>query len=167
MAFPTPPAYAGSKSQTSQGTIIWVNFQASSPPGSGSSTSPPTWVPIGECLNAEFSDKAMFDKCTNLQSQAEEFLAILPDPGKLNVDLNRVSSDDGQQALQISKANGLRLQYAVVFPINFAEGQSTAGDQRQFNAYVEEFHPVIKTNARITNKFTLQISGPINDIAGS
>ena len=167
MAFPTPPAYAGSKSQTSQGTIIWVNFQPSSPPGSGSSPSPPAWVPIGECLGAEFSDKAMFDKSTNLQSQAEEFLPVLPDPGKLTVDLNRVSSDAGQQALQTSKANGLKLQYAVVFPINLAEGQSEAGDQRQFWAYVEELHPVIKTNTRITNKFTLQISGPITDIAGS
>jgi len=160
MPNPTPPAYAGSKAQTSQGTCIWVN-----PSGS----SPPTWVFIGECLGAQFSDKNMFDKSTNLQSTAEEFLALLSDPGKLNVELNRVSTDAGQAALSASyhATPPTRLQYLVVFPINEAAGQTTQGDSRTFLAYVEEFSPQIKVNTRITTKFTLQISGPITEAEGS
>ena len=161
MAFPNPPAYAGSKKQSSQGTSIWVNYQA------GVSTSPPAWVFIGECLGAKFGDKNMFEKSTNLQSEAEEFLPILPDPGKLNVTLNRVSTDAGQQALQAAKLSGVRLGFAVVLPINAAAGQTTAGDQRQFQAYVESLAPDIAANKGITSAFDLQISGPITDIQGS
>lgn len=161
MAFPTPPAYAGSKSQTSQGTGIWVNFSA------GAGSSPPTWVFIGECLGAEFSDKVEFDDSTNLQSGAKEFLATLPDPGKCEVDLNRVSTDPGQAALQTLKASATRTDYAVVFPINLAAGQTTAGDQRKFQAYVEQLHPTVKANKKIMSKFSLQITGVISDIEGS
>lgn len=161
MAFPTPPAYAGSKAQSSQGVGIWVNFSA------GVGTSPPTWVFIGEALGAEFSDKLMFDDSTNLQSTAKEFLPVLADPGKLTVDLNRVSTDLGQAALQALNTSGVRTGFAVVMPINLAAGQATAGDQRTFQAYVEEFHPVVKVNTKITSKFTLQISGGITNVEGS
>lgn len=159
MAYPTPPTYTGSKAQTSQGTSIWVQTAAS----------PVTWVFIGECLGATFSDKNMFDKSTNLQSTAEEFLALLQDPGKLNIELNRVSTDAGQAALSTSYHNAppTKLPYSVVFPVNTAAGQSTTGDQRNFNAYVEDFSPQVKVNTRITTKFTLQISGAITEVEGS
>ncbi len=161
MAFPNNPTYAGSKSQTSQGTGLWVNFSA------GVGTSPPTWVFIGECLGAQFSDKKVFDKSTNLQSQAEEFLPLLPDPGKLNVELNRVSTDAGQAALEALYDSGVRTDFAVVFPINTAAGQSSAGDQRKFQAYVESTSPQAKVNTRITSNFVLQISGAITKVQGS
>lgn len=158
MAFPTPPAYTGSKKQTSQGTGLWVNPTLASPP---------VWVFIGECQGAKFSDKQMFDDSTNLQSTAKEFLGILPDPGKLNVMLNRVSTDAGQAVLLASQKAGTRLPYALVFPINVPAGQSTAGDQRLFNAYVEALSPQVEKNKGIDSTFDLQISGPITDIQGS
>lgn len=161
MAFPTPPAYAGSKSQSSQGTGIWVNYLA------GVSTSPPTWVFVGECLSAKFGDKNMFEDSTNLQSVAKEFLPVLADPGKLNVKLNRNSTDAGQIAIQAAKLSGVRLGYAVVLPINLAAGQTTTGDQRTFLAYVESNAPDIGVNKKIDTDFTLQISGPITDVEGS
>jgi hypothetical protein len=157
MAYPTPPAYTGSKSQTSQGTSIW----ASNP------TSPLSYVFIGETLGADFSDKAMFDDSSNLQSGAKEFLAVLPDPGKLDVDLNRVSPDPGQTLLAAAKANGTRLAFSTVFPINTVAGQATSGDQRNFLGYVETLSPRIKVNTKITTKFSVQISGPITEVPGS
>jgi hypothetical protein len=155
MAYPVPPAYTGSKSQTSQGTAIW----ASNP------TSPLAYVFIGECLGATFSDKLMFDKSTNLQSTAEEFLPVLADPGKLEVDLNRVSTDPGQTLLTAARAAGTRLAWSVVFPLEI--GQTTSGDQRNFLGYVESQAPQIKVNTRITSKFSVQISGGITEVEGS
>lgn len=158
MSYPTAPAYTGSKSQTSQGTTVWVNTSA---------TSTPTWVFIGECLSVKFSDKAQFDDSSNLQSAAKEFLSTLPDPGKCEIDLNRVSTDAGQAVLLASRVNVTRLPYSVVFPINTLGGQTTTGDQRNFLAYVESLSPQIETNKRIMNKFSLQITGAITDVAGS
>lgn len=158
MAFPTPPVYAGSKAQTSQGTSIWVNAGAASPP---------TWVYIGECLGAKFSDKAQFDDSTNLASTAKEFLSTLDDPGKVNITLNRVSTDAGQVILAASKAAKRRDQYAVVLPINTVAGQTTTGDQRVFLAYVEAFSPQIEVNKKITSMFDLQVTGGIADTEGS
>lgn len=158
MAYPTPPAYAGSKAQSSQGTGIWINPL---------NASPPTWIFIGEPLGAQFSDKAQFDDSTNLQSTAKEFLSILDDPGKLSVKLNRVSNDAGQVALQAAKVGHTRDGYSVVFPKNALAGQTTAGDQRNFLAYVEELSPQIESNKKIGSSFTLQISGGITDVEGS
>jgi hypothetical protein len=158
MAFPNMPSYSGSKAQSSQGTGIWVN---------PTNASPPVWVFIGEAMGAKFSDKTQFDDSSNLQSTQKEFLPILPDPGKLSVTLNRVSTDAGQAALAASKAAQTRLQYAVVFPINTAAGQSSAGDQRLFLAYVESLSPQIEVNKKITSAFDLQITGPITEIEGS
>jgi hypothetical protein len=160
-SYPTPATYTGSKSQSSQGTLIYVNATA---------TSPPTWVEIGEPKGAQFSDKNEFDDATNLQSTAKEFVATLADPGKLNVDLNRVSTDAGQAAVLASyhaTPAPTKLQYLVVFPINTAAGQTSYPDARMFSAYVESMSPDIKTNKIIGDKFTLQISGPITEIEGS
>jgi hypothetical protein len=160
-SYPTPGAYAGSKSQSSQGTLLYVN---------ATNASPPVWVEIGEPKGAQFSDKNEFDESTNLQSLAKEFVATLPDPGKLNVDLNRVSTDAGQAAL-LTSYHALpaptRLLYLVVFPINTAAGQSTYPDARQFLAYVESMAPEIRLNKIVQAKFTLQITGPITEIEGS
>lgn len=150
--------YTASKAQTSQGTLIYIN---------PANASPPNWIKIGEPLNAEFSDKKNFDDSTNLESTAKEFLPILPDPGKLNVDLNRVSTDTGQAALQSDYTSGQRSQYKVVFPINTEAGQTTAGDERRFLAYVEQLSPSIKVDKKITTKFMLQITGAITPIQGS
>jgi hypothetical protein len=156
--YPMPPVYTGSKVQSSQGTSVWVNTSA---------TTTPTWVFIGESLGVKFSDKAMFDDSSNLQSQAKEFLSVLADPGKCVIGLNRVANDPGQIVLQASKVSGTRLPYSVVFPINTLAGQTTAGDQRNFLAYVESLSPDIEKNKAITNNFTLQISGAITEVPGS
>lgn len=151
-------AYTASKAQTSQGTLIEVNAGAASPP---------SWITIGEPLDAAFSDKNVFDDTTNLQSTAREFLPILPDPGKLQVNLNRVSSDAGQRILKTSLTTLRRDQYRVTFPINTAAGQSTQGDTRIFLAYVEELSPDIHNNKKIPTKFVLQITGAITETEGS
>lgn len=151
-------SYTASKSQTGQGTIIQVN---------ATGTSPPTWVVIGEPLSCTFSDKNMFDDSTNLQSVAKEFLATLKDPGKLSVDLNRVSSDAGQLALETSYNAQSRLSYQVVLPINTVAGQTTQGDTYTFLAYVEHLTPDIKTDKKVVSKFELQITGPITFAIGS
>lgn len=158
--YPTPSAYTGSKAQTGQGTLIYIN---------PTNASPPVWVEIGEPKGAQFSDKNEFDDATNLQSTAKEFVATLPDPGKLVVDLNRVSTDTGQAAVATSyhAVPPTKLQYLVVFPIDTAAGQTTYPDARQFYAYVESISPEVKVNKIITSKFTLQISGPITEIEGS
>jgi hypothetical protein len=128
-------------------------------------TSPPVWVTIGEPLEITFSDKNMFDDITNLQSTAKEFLIILPDPGILTVNLNRVSSDPGQAALRASYANGTRLPYQVLLPKT--GGQVTSGDVYTFLAYVEQFSPEVKTDKHITTVFHLRITGPITFTVGS
>ena len=159
--YPTPETYAGSKAQSSQGTNVYCNPTIASPPD---------WVQIGEPSNAEFSDKNMFDKATNLQSQAEEYVALLPDPGNLPLDFNRVSTDAGQQAMLASKnasPQPTKMQYLVVFPLNVAAGQTTYPDARMFNAFVESMSPVIKANKIISSKASLKITGPITDIEGS
>jgi len=125
------------------------------------------WVNIGEVTDAGFSDKNMFDDTTNLQSTAKEFLAILADPGKLTCTVNRVSTDTGQADVLTSFHAASRLTYQVLFPVNLAAGQTTTGDARQFLAYVEQISPDVKTDKKITSKFTLQITGPITDIEGS
>lgn len=162
MAYPALPSYPGSKAQSSQGVGIWVNYGTG-----GVSTSPPTWVFIGECLSAKFSDKNMFEDSTNLQSTAKEFLPVLQDPGKLTVKLNRVSTDPGQAAITALRLSQVRCQFSVVLPLNAAAGQTVAGDQRNFQAYVESNAPDIGVNKKIDTDFMLQISGPITDVEGS
>jgi len=153
-------AYTSSKSQSSQGTTIQVN---------ATNTSPPTWVPIGEPLDVVFGDKNVFDDSTNLQSTAKEYLALLRDPGKVQINLNRVSTDPGQAALNTSfRANPpTRLQYLVTLPINTVAGQTTTGDTYQFLAYVEEFTPEVRTDKKISSRFTLQVTGDITFVEGS
>lgn len=151
-------AYTGSKSQSSQGVVINVN---------ATNASPPVWVKIGECLGVKFSDKAMFDDSTNLDSTAKEFLSVLPDPGKVQGKLNRVSTDAGQAVLKTSYNAGTRLLYQVVFPINLVAGQTVQGDIRQFLAYVESIAPDIGVNKKIDSDFSLQITGAITEIQGS
>jgi len=160
MALPAAPAYTGSKSQSSQGSYIYVN---------PTNASPPEWVPIGEPLKMVFNDKNVFDDATNLQSQAKEFLATLPDPGKLEVDLNRVSTDAGQAALQASKSASppTKLPYLVVLPLNGPAGQTTTPDSATFEAFVESLHPEINADKKIISRFSLQISGPITWTEGS
>lgn len=152
--------YTSSKAQTSQGTIIQVNPTLASPP---------VWVVIGEPLKIQFGDKNVFDDSTNLQSTAKEFLAVLPDPGLLAVDLNRVSNDAGQTAVSASfHANPpTRLQYQVVMPINTAAGQATTGDTYTFLAYVESLAPDVNTDKKVMTKFSLRVTGPITFVAGS
>lgn len=151
--------YTGSKAQTGQQTTISVSAVVS----------PPTYTLIGEALSCTFSDKNMFDDTTNLESVAKEFLATLKDPGKLNVDLNRVSNDAGQTILSNSyyAAPPTRLPYLVTMPINTAAGQTTTGDTYSFLAYVETFAPDVKVDKKITTKFALQITGAITFVEGS
>lgn len=162
-SYPTPVNYAGSQAQTSQGTTLWVNYN----PATGAGTSPPNWLQIGEPTNATFSDKNEFDESTNLSSQAKEFVAVLPDPGGLDVELNRVSENAGQNAVQASyHANPPSLlTYLVVFPQE--PTQASFPDAREFKAYVESISPDIKVNKIIKSKFKLKISGPITEIEGS
>lgn len=157
-SYPTPAAYAGSKAQVSQGTTLWIN---------PTNASPPVWVQIGEPKNATFSDKNEFDESTNLSSAAKEFVATLPDPGGVDVELNRVSTDEGQAAVLASyhATPPTLLQYLVVFPLE--PGQTVNPDAREFKAYVESYTPDVKVNKIVLEKFRLKISGPITEIEGS
>jgi hypothetical protein len=153
-------SYSASQSQSGQQTLIYIN---------PSNASPTAFILIGEALSCTFSDKNMFDDSTNLQSIAKEFLAVLQDPGKLNVDLNRVSTDVGQVALQadFAAAPPNRSGYKIVMPINTAAGQSTRGDTYTFLGYVEQLAPDVKVDKKITSKFTVQITGPITFTLGA
>lgn len=152
--------YTASKAQTGQGTLISVNQ---------GNASPPTWVVIGEPLGAAFNDKNMFDDSTNLQSVAKEFLATLPDPGVLSVDLNRVGNDAGQLILRADYAANppTRSGYKVVLPVNTAAGQTVTGDTYSFLGFVESLSPDVKTDKKIQSKFSIRITGPITFVAGS
>jgi hypothetical protein len=152
-------AYTSSQSQTSQGVLLQIKTVLS----------PVTWTTVGELLKGKFDDKNIFDDSTNTQSLAKEFLPVLPDPGKFDFTVNRVSTDAGQAALVAAKAAvpPTLLPMRVLFPVNTAAGQSTMGDQRTFSAYVEQLSPDIEVNKKITSSGMLQISGPITDIEGS
>lgn len=153
-------SYGASKSQTSQGILLYINEGAASPPD---------WVLIGEPLSLTFSPKNEFDDPTNLQSLAKEYLATLQDPGKLNVDLNRVSTDAGQILLEadFSANPPTRSQYKATFPVNTAAGQTTTGDVYTMLGFVETLAPEVKVNKKVTSKFSLQLTGPITLVVGS
>lgn len=153
-------SYTASKAQSSQGTLVWIN------PGNAS---PADWILIGEAKKADFSDKNMFADVTNLQSTAKEFLATLKDPGKLAVDLNRVSTDEGQAALATDyyATPPNRSQYKVQLPVNAAAGQTVQGDEYLFLGYVEQLSPTIDTDKPVLAKFSIQITGQITLIEGS
>ena len=155
-------SYTSSKAQTSQGTLLQVDNAI----GSGS---PLSLVPVYECKNLTFSNKNMFDDVTNLQSTAKEFLAVLQDPGKLTFDLNRVDNDPGQAVLQnlFAIQPPPKVLFTVTFPINTAAGQSSAGTQWQFLAYVESISPDVKVDKAIQAKGVLQITNGITVIEGS
>jgi hypothetical protein len=151
-------AYTGSKAQSGLGSTLQVN---------ATGASPPTWTLVGEVIEGTMSPKNLFDDTTNLQSTAKEFLAVLPDPGKVTMSMNRVSNDPGQVIIQTSFQNRTRLQYQLVLPVNTVAGQTTTGDIYSFLAYVEDLAPDIKTDKKIVSKFTLQVTGGITPIEGS
>jgi|SRR5579864_6273573 len=148
--------YVSSKAQSGQGTLIQINPTLASPS---------VWVTVGEPLSIMFGDKNIFDDTTNLQSTAKEFLAILPDPGILQVDLNRFSGDAGQVAVRNSYANLTRVPWQVVMPL--APGQSVSGDVYSFLAYVEQLTPDVKVDKKVTAKFSLRVTGAITFTLGS
>ncbi len=153
-------SYVASGAQSSQGTLIEINQ---------GNASPPNWVVVAEPLGCMFGNKNMFDDSTNLQSTAKEFLAILPDPGKVTIDTNRVPMDAGQLKLQqdFNAAPPTRSGYRVTLPINTNNGQSTRGDVFTFLGYVETFSPDVKTDKKITNRFGIQVTGPISYTQGA
>ena len=153
-------SYTASQSQSGQGTKLEINQ---------GNASPPVWTQIAEPLGCMFGDKNMFDDSTNLSSTDKEFLAILRDPGKVSVDLNRVSSDPGQVKVNADfRANPpTRSQYRVTLPINTAAGQSSTGDTFVFLGYVDTYTPDIKTDKKVVSKFTIQVTGAITFTQGS
>jgi hypothetical protein len=157
-ATPFAAGYTASKAQSGLGSLLQVN---------GGGASPPTWTTIGEVIEGTMSPKNLFDDTTNLQSTAKEFLAVLPDPGKVTMTMNRVSNDPGQVFMQGSFQNRTRLQYQLVLPVNVAAGQTTTGDVYGFLAYVEDLAPDIKTDKKLVSKFTLQVTGGITLTVGT
>ncbi len=153
-------SYTSSQSQSSQGTKLEINQ---------GNASPAVWTQVEEPLNCMFGDKNMFDDSTNLSSTDKEFLAILRDPGKVSIDVNRVSSGAGQIKINADfRANPpTRSQYRVTMPINTAAGQSSTGDTYVFLAYVDTFSPDVKTDKKVVSKFTLQVTGAITFTVGS
>jgi hypothetical protein len=151
-------AYTASEAQSGLGTLLQINT---------SGDSPPSWTTINEVIDFSMSGKNMFDDTTNMQSTAKEFLATLPDPGKLTCTMNRVSTDAGQKAIFNAFNTRNRMNFQIVLPINYAAGQTTTGDTYSFLAYVETLQPDFKTDKKVVSKMDLQITGGVGFVEGS
>jgi hypothetical protein len=137
-------AYAGTKSQTGKGTILSQAL-----------------LVVGEVTSIALSGrKQNFEDATNMQSTFEEVISTIPSPGEWDVELNRVSLDPGQAAMEAAITSGNLLPFTVTFPK--APGQITTGDVYAFNAYVESFDfkaaPKTKVSATLKLKVTNSIT---------
>lgn len=152
-------SYSGTAAQSPLGGEIAINT---------SSTSTPTWTPIAEVKDAQWSSRVnKTADATNLSSTAEEFIATLPSSGTLDVTCNRVSSDAGQLAVEAAWRARTIVQYQLTYPKNAS--QTTSGDVYVFKAIVEEASPApsFKPDAVIDYKFRLKINQLDTFTAGS
>ena len=125
-----------------------------------------TPVVVGEIksfgLNGQKWDTA---EVTNLQSLAKEFITTIRDNGTMDLDLNRVSTDAGQAAVEAAFTSGALTPFA--FTLAKETGQSTTGDKFQFSALVVSRDFTVDPTKEIAAKIQLKISNAITYTEGA
>jgi hypothetical protein len=152
-------SYTGTLAQSGLGTIFAINTSA---------TSTPTWVTIGEIINAPQSGRvAKTADATNLESLAAEFITTLVDSGNFELTVNRVVGDPGQLAVETAFEALATKPFQITLPL--AVSQTTTGDVYSFKAVIEEFDNIseIAPDKAIHSKIRLKVSGKITFAAGS
>lgn len=114
-------------------------------------TSPVTYTEVKEIKSfTGFDGKAAEIDVTSLQSTAKEFVMGLQDFGSLNLDVNHLSSDTGQDALRTAKAAQSKLNFRATF-----SDTSTV----TFSAYVLSNPLKGGVDAALEASFQLRITG--------
>jgi len=152
-------SYTASQAQAGLGVLFQINT---------GTVGSPTWTVIGE-IN-DFSQSGRTNKTvstTNLQSPAEEWLAVLQSSANYALTYNRVSADTGQAAVVTAFANKTLPMFKISLPKTGA--QATTGDAYAFTALVESLDDLssAKPDGVITTKATLKTSGAITFTAGA
>ena len=156
-------SYNGTQGISAAGAVISVYNTTGVPTGPSGTN----WVVIGEIVKPTVSGAQNKDAdATNLQSLAEEFIATIPSSGQLQAEVNRVTADAGQVAVQANYTARTLNYYSIVLPKQGA--QTTSGDGWVIRALVKEFTiKELAPDAIIRNSFVLKISGPWTVYAGS
>jgi hypothetical protein len=152
-------SYTGSLAQSGSLSSLGINT---------GSVSTPAYTIVGEILNLTQSGKVNKTvSTTNLESLAEEFLAVLKSPGSFDFSMNRVPGDAGQAALTTSFNAKTRLLYVITLPKT--PSQSVVGDTYGFQALVEEQDDIsdLSPEKQIMAKVKLKVTGDITFTVGS
>jgi hypothetical protein len=137
--------YTGSKAQAGRGSIISIGSGTPVEIGEISSCSP-----TGNAV--EFVDTSNFDSGVD-----EEFLPTMRNNGSYRLQGNRVSSDAGQIAVNTAYNTLAIASYTIQYPKR--SDQTSTGDKRVFNAFVETIGESIEVKNKITFDVTLKVSG--------
>lgn len=126
------PTYTGSKAAIALGTIVSIGPLASA-------TGSPTYVPIAEIIDVEFSGaKTQVLDVTNMSSSGKEKLGTIPDWGQVKITMNRVTNDAGQTALKAAFASAGKYLFTIQEPVDDALGQTTTGNLYTVQAIVSD-----------------------------
>jgi hypothetical protein len=151
-------SYTGSSSFTGAGAQLSVNT---------SSTSTPSYTVINEVMEANLTGRtAKTVDVTNFSSlKTAEFIAVLVDPGSVDLKISYVSADPGQIQL-LTSFNGLtKTLFKLVLPLGV--GQTVSGDSYTFSALVTDYSFDVDPQKQILISSKLKISGALTFVEGS
>lgn len=103
---------------------------------------------------------------TNLSSTYEEEVPILPNAGRVQSSMNRVSNSEGQLLLQSAYDNDTLLYIRRTMAPNLNAGQTT-GDVFLYTGYVTQFDPSERAKNHVVNNVAFRLVRRVSFTAGS
>jgi hypothetical protein len=150
-----------SKGQSGQYAVLSIG-------GPTTSTLSTSWTPVGEVTSFPFKlPKFATAPSTHLGSTIKTAVPVIQELTDYAVKTTRVTSDAGQ-LLVVAAYNGqIPYDFKVVFPINTAAGQTTAGDTWTWSAYVLDGDFNVDPDKLIDFNFNMQLDSTLSYTAGS
>jgi hypothetical protein len=160
----TAPTYTASKASQGIGAFLYIGLAVGA---SGTAT----WTPVLELTEMPFSGEE-WDKLerTNFNSigGVKEYGKGTLDPGTVSIKGNAITNDPGQMALAAALADPTSAyQFVIQMPVR--SGQTTSGDQYQWNALVLNGSELssLAPQKDIEISYKLQNTGPIVKVSGT
>jgi hypothetical protein len=150
-----------SKGQSGQ----YATLSIGGPTGATLSTS---WTAIGEVLSVPFKlPKFATAPSTHLGSTIKTAVPVIQDLTDYAVKTTRVTSDAGQLLVVAAYSTQTPYDFKIVFPINTAAGQTTAGDTWTWSAYVLDGDFNVEPDKLIEFNFNMQLDSTLSYTQGS
>lgn len=136
--------YTGTQALLTAGTTLWI----------GTTASPPVFKKIGEVIGIPtLSNERQLVEVTNLESTTKEFIAGLADGAQVDLNMNLIEGDDGQDEALDAYGDGLERDFKVIWSYGFYQ---------TFRGLVLSFGPSAEVNSAFRRTLKLKLNGDLS-----